>query len=103
VVDYNKQQSYGPTSVVQELEPLADKWRAFNFSVTEVNGHDVAELRAVFGKLPLDSDRPSLVICHTVKGKGISFAENNLEYHHLNKVSPEDAKKLMGALDDDGA
>jgi transketolase len=99
VVDYNRQQSYGPTSVVQELEPLADKWRAFNFSVAEVNGHDVAGLREVFGRLPLDPSKPSLVICHTVKGKGIAFAENDLKYHHLNSLSPDDAAKLFGALE----
>ncbi len=101
VIDYNKQQSYGPTSDVQDLEPLADKWRAFNFAVAEVDGHDVEALRTVFGRLPLVADRPSVVICHTVKGKGIAFAENNLKFHHLNSVSAEDAGKLLGALGDE--
>jgi transketolase len=53
VIDYNKLQSAGPTREIQDLEPLADKWRAFNFAVAEVDGHDVAALRAVFARLPL--------------------------------------------------
>jgi transketolase len=101
VVDYNKQQSYGSTYAVQDLEPLADKWRAFNFAVVEVDGHDVPALREVFGRLPLEPARPSVVICHTVKGKGIAFAENNLSYHHLNSISAEQADALFGALRDD--
>ena len=98
IVDYNKQQSYDSTFAVQDLEPLADKWRAFNFAVAEVDGHDVDALREVFARLPLEASRPSLIICHTVKGKGIAFAENNLKYHHLNSVSPEDVEALLGAL-----
>lgn len=101
VVDYNKQQSYGSTFAVQDLEPLADKWRAFNFAVVEVDGHDVPALREVFGRLPLEPARPSVVICHTVKGKGIAFAENNLSYHHLNSISAEQADALLGALLDE--
>ncbi len=98
IVDRNKQQSYDTTAAVLELEPLADKWRAFNFAVTEVDGHDVAALRGVLCNLPLDTDRPGVVICHTVKGKGIAFAENNAKYHHLNSVSAEDARALLAAL-----
>ena len=59
---------------------------------------DVAGLRGVFSRLPLETDRPSLIICHTVKGKGIAFAENDLNYHHLNKVSSEDAGKIAADL-----
>ena len=100
VVDYNKQQSYDSTAAVLDLEPLADKWRAFNFGVVEVDGHDVAALRRVFSELPVASDRPTAVICHTIKGKGIAFAENNPRYHHLNKISAEDGDALLSALGD---
>jgi transketolase len=68
IVDYNKVQSAGPTREIQDLEPLADKWRAFG-SPEEVDGHDVAALRSLFRRLPFASDRPSTIICHTVKGK----------------------------------
>ena len=71
VIDYNKIQSAGPTREIQDLEPLLDKWRAFNFAAIDVDGHDVAELRRAFKRLPLAGDRPSAIICHTVKGKGI--------------------------------
>jgi transketolase len=82
---------------VLDLEPFADKWRAFNFAVAEVDGHDVAALRRVLAA-PLDDTRPGAVICHTVKGKGIPFAENNLKYHHLNRVTPEEADAMFAAL-----
>ena len=77
LVDYNRFQSYGPSVDIQDLEPLADKWRAFGFGVREVDGHDVDELRAVLGSLPAEPDRPTAVVCHTVKGKGLRSAENN--------------------------
>src|SRR6187431_2839303 len=67
VIDYNKLQSAGPTREIQDLEPLIDKWRAFNFATIDVDGHDVAALREAFQQLPLAQDRPSAIICHTVK------------------------------------
>src|SRR2546426_10313866 len=85
LVDYNKQQSYGTTYEVLDLEPFADKWRAFGFAAEEVDGHNVEELRAALKRTPFDSGKPSIVICHTVKGKGISFCENNLNWHHKTK------------------
>jgi transketolase len=98
LVDRNGQQSYDRTEAVARLEPFADKWRAFNFAVAEVDGHDVEALRRVFHALPLQADRPGVVICHTVKGKGIPFAEHNPKYHHLNRVSAEEAAALRAAL-----
>lgn len=99
LTDYNKHQSYGSTAMVQDLEPLADKWRAFGFGVVEVNGHDVAQLRAALGTLPARAGKPTAIICHTVKGKGIKFAENNMEWHHQNKVGPQDVERLLAALE----
>jgi transketolase len=99
VVDYNKIQSAGPTSEVQDLEPLLDKWRAFNFAAVDVDGHDVAALREVFRRLPLAGDRPSAVICHTVKGKGIPFAENDANWHHKSKIGQDVVSKLIAALE----
>jgi transketolase len=99
LTDYNKHQSYGSTAEVQNLEPLADKWRAFGFAAIDVNGHDVDALRGVLTRLPLDPDKPTAVICHTVKGKGIAFTENDMAWHHQNKVSPQDAERLLAALE----
>jgi transketolase len=99
VVDYNKVQSAGPTREIQDLEPLLDKWSAFNFAVTEVDGHDVDALRAVFRRLPLAADRPSAIVCHTVKGKGIPFAENDANWHHKSKITKDLVARLNGALE----
>jgi transketolase len=99
LVDYNKQQSYGTIAEVLNLEPFADKWRSFGFAVTEVNGHNVEELRAALRKTPLDPQKPSVIICHTVKGKGISFCEGNLSWHHKTKVSDEEVKALYAELE----
>jgi transketolase len=99
LTDYNKHQSYGPTAEVQNLEPLAEKWRAFGFAAVDVNGHDVAALREVLTRVPLDPSRPSAIVCHTVKGKGIPFAENNMAWHHQNKVTAQDAERLLAALE----
>jgi transketolase len=99
VIDYNKFQSAGPTHEVQDLEPLLDKWRAFNFEATEVDGHDVYALRDVFRRLPLSQERPTAIICHTIKGKGISFAESDANWHHKSKIAQDMAIKLRSALD----
>ena len=99
LLDYNKHQSYGPTSYVQDLEPLADKWRSFGFAVAEVDGHSLDELREVLTDLPLDGGKPSAIICHTVKGKGIDFAENNMEWHHKSRATDEEVEALMASLD----
>jgi transketolase len=98
IVDYNKVQSAGPTSEIQDLEPLADKWRAFGFAVAEVDGHDVNALRDVLGRLPLAARKPTALICHTVKGKGIAFAENDANWHHKAKIGADLVSRMYGAL-----
>lgn len=99
IIDYNKIQSAGPVAEILDLEPLADKWRAFGFAVAEVDGHDVGALRRVLQGLPLASDRPTAVICHTVKGKGISFAEHDANWHHKSSIKPDLIAKLYSAVE----
>ena len=99
IIDYNKLQSAGPTREIQDLEPLANKWRAFGFAVDEVDGHDVAALRTIFHRLPLAADRPSTIICHTVKGKGLPFAEHNPNWHHHAKLSADLVSQMYAALE----
>jgi transketolase len=101
--DYNKQQSYGTTYEVLDLEPLADKWRAFGFAVEEADGHDVEQLRGALKRTPFDSNKPSIIICHTIKGKGISFCENNLNWHHKTKITDEEFDSLLKALEESNA
>jgi transketolase len=98
IIDYNKQQSYGSTAEVLNLEPFAEKWRAFGFAVEEVDGHSLSALHGVFARVPLASQRPNAIICHTVKGKGVPFAEGNAEWHHKSKVSEADVQVLLAAL-----
>jgi transketolase len=99
MVDYNKLQSYDRTAVVQDLEPLADKWRAFGFAVREVDGHDVEQLRHVMSRLPFDGDKPSAIICHTVKGRGIAEAEGNPDWHHKSKISADEVAAMYAELE----
>lgn len=100
IVDYNKIQSAGPTAEILELEPLADKWRSFGFAVAEVDGHDTSALASLFKRLPLAADKPTAIIAHTVKGKGIAFAEHDPEWHHKAKIPPALATDLYTALED---
>jgi transketolase len=98
LVDYNKYQSYDATHVVQDLEPLEDKFTSFGLSVRHVNGHDIDGLSEVLSTVPFESGKPSVLVCHTVKGKGISFAENNLEWHHKSSISKQMTVDMMAAL-----
>jgi transketolase len=98
IVDYNKLQSYGRIEDVLPLEPLADKWRAFGFETREVDGHDVAALRETFAALPFKKGKPSALIAHTLKGRGIDFAELNPSWHHKSTVDAAMVEKLRIAL-----
>jgi transketolase len=99
IVDYNKIQSYGRTKDILDLEPLADKLRAFRWAVREVDGHDYQQLANAFDALPLEPGKPSIVIAHTIKGKGVSFMEDLLSWHYS---SPSD-EQLQQALAEIGA
>ena len=100
IVDYNKMQSYGTTYEIQDMEPLADKWSSFGFSVREVDGHDVPALSKALQDGPYDSGRPSVLICHTVKGKGMRTTENNPDWHHKAKLKPEELQQLYAELEE---
>ena len=82
IVDYNKIQSLAPVSETIALEPFADKWRAFNWSVVEVDGHDHEALHEAFSWVPHEVGKPTVVIAHTIKGKGVSFMENTVLWHY---------------------
>ncbi|HLD79078.1 MAG TPA: transketolase [Candidatus Nanoarchaeia archaeon] len=98
IVDYNKHQSSGSTFEIQDLEPFADKWKSFGFAVREVDGHSLEELRSTFSALPFQEEKPNLIICHTIKGKGIHFIENNLSWHHKNALKEEEVVALRREL-----
>lgn len=99
IVDYNKIQSYGPTYEVLDLEPFAAKWEAFGFAAREVDGHDVAALSRTFAAIPITEGRPSVIIAHTVKGRGVSFAEFDPMWHHKNSFKDGDIDRIMAAIE----
>ncbi len=94
IVDYNKIQSFGSVAEISELHPLADKFRAFNWGVHEIDGHDHEALKAALMGAPPVAGRPTAVVAHTIKGKGVSFMEGLLAWHYKNP----DAKQLEAAL-----
>lgn len=82
VIDYNKIQALGRTNEVLNLEPLADKWKSFGWGVKEVDGHSDKELKKALSSCPIKKGSPSVVIAHTIKGKGVSFMEDKLLWHY---------------------
>jgi transketolase len=94
IVDYNKLQSLGSVESTLNLEPLADKMTAFGWAVREVDGHDHAALGSALGDAPWIDGKPSILICHTTKGRGVSFMENKVLWHYRNP----DADQLAQAI-----
>jgi transketolase len=94
IVDANGLQAIGRTNEITALEPLTEKWRAFGWDVTETNGHDVDRLATI---LRQPCDRPQAVIARTVKGKGVSFMEDDPEWHY-RPPSPDEVERAVKEL-----
>jgi transketolase len=94
VIDHNKIQSLGHVADVLDLAPFADKWRSFGWAVREVDGHDHAAVEAALRDVPHVAGRPSLLLAHTVKGKGVSFMEDRLLWHYRSPDAPQLARAL---------
>ncbi|MEW6277014.1 MAG: transketolase [Candidatus Eremiobacterota bacterium] len=99
LVDYNKIQSLGRVDEVMPLDPLADKFRSFGWACREVDGHDVEAVLDALTRLPYEPGKPSCLVAHTVKGKGVSFMEDRLIWHYY---SP-DEKEYAAAVAELGA
>lgn len=97
LLDYNKVQAFGTTEEVLALEPLGDKWRAFGWNVMEVDGHDHQELVNALSHLP-DNGKPTVIIAHTIRGKGVSFMEHEMKWHYV-APNREEYKLAMEELD----
>jgi len=82
IIDYNKLQSIGSIEDTLGLEPFADKWTSFKWNVVEADGHDYDALEAALSKAPAVAGKPTVVLAHTTKGKGVSFMENNVKWHY---------------------
>ncbi len=99
IVARHSLQITGPTESVQPLEPLADKFRAFGYAVCEVDGNDIEALVNLFDRLPFEPGKPNLMLANTVKGKGVSFIENSIKWHH-RVPSDEEFDTAMYELDE---
>ena len=100
IVDRNRLQQGDTTEHTVGLEPLPEKWRAFGWAVKEVDGHDIDTLIRTFRQVPFEPGRPNCVIAHTHKGRGVSFMEDRVEWHHRVPT----AEELTAALAElDGA
>lgn len=82
IIDHNKIQALGRTEEVISLEPFADKWRSFGWETAEIDGHDFKHVIGNLERIPFKPGKPSVLIAHTVKGKGVSFMENDLLWHY---------------------
>jgi len=99
IVDYNKIKSFGNVKEVLDLEPLTDKWRAFRWGVREIDGHDYQQIQSALTHVPFEPGRPSVIIAHTVKGKGVSFMENQLAWHYKSP-NAEELERALAEVED---
>ncbi len=95
IIDRNKLQITGPTDEVNAIEPLTDKFRAFGMAVCECDGNNIDELKLAFDQLPFEAGKPNLIVAHTVKGKGVSYMENSVPWHHKVPTDSEYAIALQ--------
>jgi transketolase len=98
IMDYNKMQASGSINDVLPLEPILQKWESFGFEVAEVNGHDVLAITNKLLTPSMPVGKPRFLLAHTVKGKGLSIAENSSKWHHKAKISVEEVNMLREYL-----
>jgi transketolase len=98
IIDYNKLQSDNTNNAIMRLEPLAAKWRAFEWGVCEIDGHSIPEILKAFRRVVATVNRPSVIIAHTVKGKGVPYMENMPSWHGSVKLTREQTEQALAAL-----
>ena len=89
IVDANKWQFGNSTAKIMDMEPMADKWKAFGWNVIIIDGHNIEEIRAAFSKEKIIKDMPTCIIANTIKGAGLSFTENDNGWHHRKLTQEE--------------
>jgi transketolase len=97
IVDYNRIQLDGFVKDIMEIEPLADKWRAFGWHTLEIDGHNIPAIRAALEEAKNTKGVPTAIIAHTIKGKGVSFMENNPKFHGT-APTPDEVKLALQEL-----
>jgi transketolase len=98
IIDYNKLQGDSRNDQIMRLEPLAAKWRAFDWAIAEIDGHDMSQILSTFRRAGATQNRPSVIIAHTIKGKGVPFMENIPAWHGSVKLTREQAEDALLAL-----
>jgi transketolase len=104
LIDYNKLQSDNSNDAIMRLEPLAAKWRAFGWAVAEIDGHDSAAILGALRRAGETQNCPTVIIAHTVKGKGVPYMENIPAWHgsvKLTRAQAEEALVALGAASDE--
>jgi transketolase len=99
LLDWNKKSSYGWMKGRNDIEPLADKWRAFNWEVLECDGHDFTSLTQALAQAETVKGKPTIILCHTIKGKGIPYIENYPTKPNI-LLTDEKYQECLAHLDD---
>jgi len=97
IVDYNGIQLDGFVKDIMEVAPLADKWRSFGWHAIEINGNDLPAVKNAFNEAEATKGKPTCIVAHTIKGKGVSFMENNPKFHGV-APTPEEVKLALQEL-----
>jgi len=98
IIDFNKWQATGRSQEVMALDPLAAKWEAFGWHAQEIDGHDFEAITSAFAAARIEINRPSVIVAHTVKGKGVSFMEDNNNWHYRTP-NPEELAAALAELE----
>lgn len=98
IIDYNRYQSYGKLNDISNLNSIKKKFVSFGFYTQEVNGHDIKKLQTTFNNSKKSKLKPSAIICHTIKGKGLKEAENNPEWHYVKKLDQDKIDGIYNKL-----
>jgi transketolase len=101
IIDFNKIQSYGSNTEILDIEPLGAKWESFGWNVKRIDGHDFLELNhAIFpdGNEKRELDSPTVIICDTIKGKGVSFMEGELKWHY-SSANPQELRDALSQVE----
>lgn len=101
IIDLNGLQIDGPVSKVKAIEPVASKWSAFGWNVIDIDGHDMKEILEALDEAETVKGKPSVILAHTIKGKGVSFFEGKVEYHGISPT-PEELEKALKEMEAHG-
>ena len=95
MIDFNKWQATGRSREILSLDPMADKWRAFGWDVVEIDGHDMPQIVNTLARFPASNSKPTAIVAHTVKGKGVSFMEDDNNWHYRIPTAAEVVKAKL--------